>query len=220
MDYSKAETALLMAWRDIESRFPRAALSQEVHLSIATVRALTEGRPLSVELLSEAWGMPLDQTRQIFRAAKGRSIEVDDRDQLVGAAGLSLNETSHEMIIDGRSMYAWCAWDALFIPAYLDTPATVRSTDPANGDQITVEVAPTSIKSSKPDATVLSILVPSLDSPEGMQTGPGSARCSAMHFFTDEAIATKWVGDRTDLVILRPAQALDIAHRTWLSLTA
>lgn len=220
MDYSTAETVLLDAWRDIEARVPRDALTQEVQLSIATVKALAEGRPLSIDRLSEVWGMPLAQTHQIFNTAKGRSIEVDQHDQLVGAAGLSLNNTSHEMIIDGRTMYAWCAWDALFLPTYLNHPATVESTDPKTGEHITLEVTPSTVITTEPETTMLTILVPSLDSPEGLQTGPGTARCSAMHFFTDKNTATEWVGDRSDLVILNPTQALDTAHRTWLSLTS
>lgn len=218
-EVSAAELALLDAWRNIEERVPRNALSQEVQLSIATARALAEGHALNVERLSETWGLPLEQTEQIFNAAKGRSIETDQDDQLIGAAGLSLNRTDYELAIRGRTMYAWCAWDALFLPAYLDASATVTSTDPVDGELITVEVSPTSIGRAEPDTTVLTILVPNLDSPEGLQTGPGTARCSAMHFFTDKATAVKWVGDRTDLVILNPTQALDIAQRTWLSLT-
>lgn len=220
MDYSTAESALIEAWRDLEARVPGDALTQEVQLSIATVRALAGGRPLNVERLSEVWGMPLDQTQQIFNTAKGRSIEVDQHDQLVGAAGLSLNETGHQVIVDGRTMYAWCAWDALFIPAYLDTPATVRSTDPSTSEPITLEVAPSAVITTEPEATVLTILVPNLDSPEGLQTGPGTARCSAMHFFTGESNATKWVGDRTDLVILDPTRALEVALQTWLGVTS
>lgn len=220
MDYSTAESALIEAWRDLEARVPGDALTQEVQLSIATVRALAGGRPLNVERLSEVWGMPLDQTQQIFNTAKGRSIEVDQHDQLVGAAGLSLNETGHQVIVDGRTMYAWCAWDALFIPAYLDTPATVRSTDPSTSEPITLEVAPSAVITTEPEATVLTILVPNLDSPEGLQTGPGTARCSAMHFFTGESNATKWVGDRTDLVILDPTSALEVALQTWLGVTS
>lgn len=217
VDFAENETAVLEAWDEIASRVPRAALTQEVELSVATARALASGQPLTEHQLSAVWGVPLEQTQQILEAAKGRSIEVDGEGRLVGAAGLSLNETAHELWVEGRNLFAWCAWDALFLPAYLDTRATVRSADPVTGEPITVEVAPTSIVDSEPDSAVLTVLVPDLDSDMGL-TGPGTERCSTMQFFADQGTAQNWIGGQTRIVTLTTTQALDIAHRTWLSL--
>jgi len=39
-----------------------------------------------------------------------------------------------------------------------------------------------------------------------------------MQFFSNREVAEDWVGERTNVAIVTPSEALEIAHRTWLNL--
>jgi len=46
----------------------------------------------------------------------------------------------HALQFDGRTLYAWCAWDTLFLPELLGRPARVTSTDPVS--EVILELDP------------------------------------------------------------------------------
>lgn len=50
-----------------------------------------------------------------------------DPDRIVGVRGLSLVETRDRLTLGGRQLYAWCAVDAVGIPAALGGEARVDS---------------------------------------------------------------------------------------------
>lgn len=55
-----------------------------------------------------------------------------------------------------RTLYTWCAWDALIYPPILDRTAEVESTCPASGETIRLTVTPDGVESIDPSGAVLS----------------------------------------------------------------
>ncbi len=87
----------------------------EQQVSLAIYRLLATGEPVPPEAIAVEAGVAvkrvgelLDQWMGVYRDAEGR---------VVGYWGLALSETNHGLEVAGRTLYAWCAWDALFIPA-------------------------------------------------------------------------------------------------------
>ncbi len=61
------------------------------------------------------------------------NVERDQQGRVVGFSGLTLRPTAHSLRVGDRQLYAWCAWDTLFLPALLDEtagdPCSGRTTD-------------------------------------------------------------------------------------------
>jgi alkylmercury lyase len=54
-------------------------------------------------------------------------LERDRSGVVVGAHGLTLLATRHQLVLDGVELHTWCALDAIRIPAALDADATVTT---------------------------------------------------------------------------------------------
>lgn len=54
-------------------------------------------------------------------------IEQDPTGAIVGAHGLTLTQTRHQLVLDGTVLHTWCALDAVGIPAALGTDAEVTT---------------------------------------------------------------------------------------------
>ena len=60
----------------------------------------------------------------------------DEEGRVFGFRRLTLKPTSHVLEVDGRTLYAWCAVDTLFLPERLGRPARIRSNSPQSGETI------------------------------------------------------------------------------------
>jgi len=92
-------------------------------------QAILDGRPAMVTELPAAMGFaPAVVEAAVERLTERGTIVVEpDTGEITGARGLSLAETSHRLILDGRQRYAFCAVDAVGIPVALGTAATIES---------------------------------------------------------------------------------------------
>ncbi|MCL1588750.1 MAG: organomercurial lyase, partial [Actinomycetia bacterium] len=89
------------------------------------------GQPVDVDQWAAAAGVVVESLHAIIETsgAKGR-VQFDADGSLVGIAGLSVERTRHELNIDGKIRWTWCALDAIGILGALEATGTVRSTDP------------------------------------------------------------------------------------------
>jgi alkylmercury lyase len=194
---------------------PQEALDLEVRLSALTVRLLAKGRPVSAEQLAESWKLPLDQVHTILNQARGKRIEVDENGDLIGAGGLSLSPTSHRLRVNGSTLYAWCAFDAMFLPGFLGQRVEIESADPISGDPIRLTITPEGPTSYSPESTMLSIAIPGVSCSIERQ-GPGSEVCDQMHFFSSPESAQVWLDQHPGAVMLTVEQAYQAAYTNWL----
>jgi Alkylmercury lyase len=115
---------------------------RELHRRILAHFAATSQAPPPATL--PAWAAELDVGLQ---DALGRLVEADrveaepSSGRLAGAYPFVDGPRSHQVHLPGgRTVQAYCAVDALGIPAMLDQDATITSHDPLAGVPITVEV--------------------------------------------------------------------------------
>ncbi|MFQ5569517.1 MAG: alkylmercury lyase MerB [Rhodothermales bacterium] len=201
---------VMQAWRSQNAGVPPEQMAFSVRFQVQAIRALAEGQPVSAQRLAADLGMPINQVEAIIGQLGASGVEVDGEGRLLGVV-LTLNPTSHRFRVKGGDLYAWCALDTLFLPAYLEETAQVESTCPVTGETIRLTITPTGVTSYSPESTVVSIVDPSKVSCCSTR-GPQSAVCSQMHFFRSHEAAETWQTDHSGVVICTVEDAYRIAQ--------
>jgi alkylmercury lyase len=179
----------------------------EQQVALALYRLLAKGAPVTPDALAERAGLSvdhagalLDDWPEAFRDEAGR---------VVAFGGLSLTETKHRFEVDGRDLYAWCAWDTLFIPELLGLTALVTSTCPTSGETIELTVTRRGVGRATPASSVLSMRAPT-DCCAGDDL---IARfCQHVHFFTSHDAAESWLAERADGFVLALDQGFELGR--------
>jgi alkylmercury lyase len=99
-------TKILKTPSDSEARIRRVAFRL----------LLAESEPIAVEQLSAATGIELERLRPLLdELAMAGRIRRDESGRVIGSAGLSIIPDRHEIELDGRRFWTWCAYDILGI---------------------------------------------------------------------------------------------------------
>jgi alkylmercury lyase len=200
--------ALIETYRAAYDAIPQEAFELDLRVTIRTMQALAEAKPVSPQRLTEIWEMPLEQVRALLRqaVASGRA-EVDDQGNLVGGV-LSLLPTRHRITIEGKQLFAWCAYDAIYAPGVVGKTAQIVSDDPVTGDTIRLTITPVGVSEVQPKETVVSVVGAETD----VRGGPASPRCSQMLFFGARETAERWLQDHPAVSILTVEEVFEIAE--------
>lgn len=171
---------------------------------VEALRILASGRPASASALSRKLRLSPEEVRSALKRLP--DAEFDPDGSLI-AYGLSLRPTKHRFRVAGRTLYTWCAWDALVLPPLLNRVARVRSDCPVSGAAIRIVVGPSEIQSLVPEEAVVSLL------PPGGSEGGRSVRasfCAHSHFFRSarEAESSSIGGGRALTIPVRRAFAV------------
>ena len=126
------------------------------------------------------------------RSAEQTSVERDADGRLVGL-GLTLRPTPHRYPLDGRTLFAWCASDALTFPVVLGRPGVIESTCGATGQPIRVELTPDGVTSVDPSGAVVSAVRPT-----GQLADVRSAICQQGRFFVSPQAAEQWAAEHPE----------------------
>jgi alkylmercury lyase len=143
----------------------------------------------------EAWGL----------------LQTDKGGAVAGAAGLSLSPTRHRLTVNNRELYAWCAEDAIGIPAALGWNAKISSSCGQCGSPITVYMARGEICEPDWTATVRLWLSEIADGPVCTQT------CPRILFFCCQEHGERWVNEHRQIPgrLIRLNEAVEIGQRIW-----
>src|SRR5215204_5366456 len=112
-----------------------------------TLDLLAKGKPASQEEIAAASG----KSPEAVQAALGQfpSTEWDEQGRIVGL-GLTLHPTPHRLELEGRTLFAWCALDALLFPILLERPASIESPCRGTGELVHIEVTAAGIEAVEP----------------------------------------------------------------------
>jgi alkylmercury lyase len=164
------------------------------------VRLIARGRPVPLTDVAASAGMPISSVEAALRDQPG--TDWDENGDVVGF-GLTQRPTAHRFIISGRTLYTFCASDALFFPAVLGEPAAVESSCPATGQPIRIELTPQAVLSVNPNDAVVS----QLHDPQFL----GDVRanvCDQGHFFASGDAASGWMNQHPGGRVLAISEAL------------
>ena len=218
--YSVAE--VIRAWTaplDERQAQDPEAYQESMRVTDLMLQLLAEGQPVSPEDFSQAAGIPAAEVREFFTEYRESGGEFDEEGHLVGAA-LTLNPTPHQLIINGRTLFTWCALDALFVPGLIGMTAQVNSKCPVTRQEIRLTVTPVGVTNCDPETMLLSMTIPGISCKTDRSktwTGPESDTCSQIHFFATRAAAHEWLQDHPDVVIFTVEEAWRLAETNWLA---
>lgn len=161
-------------------------------LALNTYRLLAAGSPVEVAELAEAAGVEPDAVETWLEELPGVFRDGDGR--IIGFWGLAVGEMPHRFEVDGEQLYAWCAWDTLFMPALLDETARVRSTCQQTNQEITFTVDAEGVSGLSHHDAVVSMLAPE----GGLDANVLTAFCHHVHFFASREAGERWLAERDD----------------------
>ncbi|KAH0538928.1 hypothetical protein FGG08_004519 [Glutinoglossum americanum] len=106
-------------------------------LAAAFKTLLHSGECVEVDFLSRELDRKMDDVMARMKALqRAGHLQLDGEGCIVAAGGLSLLPTKHEISIEGRTFWAWCAFDVLGIFGALQASGFARSVDPSTNDSL------------------------------------------------------------------------------------
>ncbi len=185
----------------------------EAKLGRLLYHELLKGKPVYRERLATvSWVPTKDVVTALSAERLAHLLLYDARHRIVGFAGLSIEETPFAIDIGTQKLYAWCAWDGLFLPEMIDRTVDLRTTCPQTHRQIQLTVRPDLIESVDPPETVLSFVVP-----DGRvcQFGVEESRrefCDRVSFFASAEAADRWTAGIPETFVLNLQDAFQLAR--------
>jgi len=129
---------------------------EQQQLALGLYRLLADGQPVEQDRLATRTGLEPQHVTELLGELPG--VYLDDSDRVIGFWGLTIRPMTHRLLVDGRVLYAWCAWDTLFLPELIGKLAQVQSTCPTTSTAISLTVHGRKVTNVAPDSTVLSFL--------------------------------------------------------------
>jgi alkylmercury lyase len=178
----------------------------EQELALALYRQLARGEPVPMSALAGELGVDqaaiadaLESWPGVFRAEDGR---------VIGFWGLAIGEMPHRFRVDGRQLFTWCAWDALFIPELIGQTAEVESRSPTSGEIVRLTVDPDGIREVVPATTVVSMLSPA----ETFDYRVIMSFCNFVHFFPSAEEGEAWASQHPATFLLSVREAHELGR--------
>jgi len=177
------------------------------NLSIAIYRLLAKGRAVQVADLASATNLTALEIEELISLVPASAYDRARDQSFVSFIGLSTTPAAHQFKVGAQTLYTWCVFDALFLPAILGQPAVLTTACPSTGQTIEVTINPDGVKSATPPQPVMSIIAPDTDACCSDLRG---AFCSQINLFANRAAFSSWSkrGDADDCVCLDDAFAL------------
>ncbi len=177
---------------------------RNTHLFDQLVQLLVRGNSVAPELLVSLLHRELDEVRSILRAHP--ELEYDEQGNLVGS-GLTLVPTVHQLQVEQRTLFAWCAFDTLTYPVALHLSAQVTSRCPVTGSSIHLIVTPEQVLDLEPAEAQVSLVV---DVAAGCRHNVREDVCNYGHFFASREAAFLWQAAHQEAVILSVEEAYQV----------
>lgn len=136
--------------------FLQSFAPEEVAVTREVFRGLLHGRTTRLESLPDTVGIPARVVeaavaRLVERGTMARDVETGE---IVAVRGLSLMKTPHTLTVDGRQLYAFCAVDAVGIPAALHLDARAESRCHLCGTPLTIAFSNGVLTGAPPGAVI------------------------------------------------------------------
>lgn len=191
--------------------FPAMSASQQA-LALRLYRELGKGMPVSNEQLAAASGQDIDAVHDTL--AEWPGVFRDQEGRVTGFWGLSVEEMPHRLTVGGVTLYAWCAWDTLFLPRLLDAAAEVVSTYPVTETRLHLNISPRRVEAGRHPDMVVSFLTPAVDE---LTRDITTSFCHFVYFFPNRLIGEQWRADHPDTFLLGLDEAFEVGRQLNLA---
>lgn len=144
------------------------------------------GKPLSREQIAAQIGTGAIDAALQQLAAADLVVLTADRQQLAGAYPFTTEERVHSVLVNGHSVHAMCALDALSVAPMFNTATRVDSRCHVTGDPIEIHMQGKALLSALPADPYLGIRW------QGTSGCAAHSLCLEMLFLRDRATALAW----------------------------
>lgn len=173
----------------------------------------TEG--VSRAQLATTTGIRLDKlSGLVSQLAQAGRVRVDAAGRVVGSAGLSVIPDRHQIDLDGRRFWTWCAYDIFGIFGGL--AASGRALSPSPPDRTPIEVRFAIGRPQQADAVLFRPDSELMDCCENVY----EEWCPNSNLFASRELAERWAAAHNlSGSVLSLDEAADLATDEWKSLT-
>lgn len=185
-------------------------------------RMLLTGNAVSVDELAEI--EPTDFASLVDDLAGWVLFDADRR--IDSSYGLTLRPTPHRVSVNGQRAFAYCPWDAVFLPLLLGDQVKLTTSCPVSGQRIDMVTTPEGIRRITPRASVMSFTTPpALSIAETEDTAIERRQrkkqsieqiCGSVHLFCQASWADRWGAAKNDIHVLSPDEAFQLARNVHL----
>ncbi|TMC39215.1 MAG: hypothetical protein E6J28_04010 [Chloroflexi bacterium] len=185
--------------------------SQAVVRTAAFRLLLERSAPLGPDDLQQATGIRRERLVGLLddldRAGR---IRRDERGNVVGSAGLSVTADRHEIHLDGRRYWTWCAYDILGIFGALGASGRALSPSPEGGKTIEVR-----FEGGRPLENDVVLFRPDEELLSGCEN-VYEEWCPNSNLFASRELAASWAARHTvPGHVMQLAEAADLARNDW-----
>lgn len=177
-------------------------------VAVALYRMLAEGAAVPISRLASALRIPERAAREALDCC---AVYYDRAGAVIGFGGLTVAEMPpHRLIVEGRKLNTWCAWDSLFIPGILGRAARVESVCPETRLPVTMTVTSDGVVELTPPTAVVSFLTPDRRFDQNVI----DSFCHFVHFFQSPAAGEKWTARHPGTFLLSVDEAFALGRLT------
>ncbi len=180
----------------------------EQNVSIQIHRLLAQGRPLERQNIADHLQMPLNHINEMLNRWWG--IHYDQQNRIIAYWGLSIRPTQHRFEVNGQTMYAWCAWDTLFLPEILKASARVESSCATTRSRIRLTLSPDRVDHVQPKNAVISFMTPDA---ARVKENVVAHFCHSVHFFKSEDAGRVWTNQHPGTFLLTIGEAHTLGRK-------
>jgi alkylmercury lyase len=181
---------------------------EQQRIALALYRRLADGSPAPASDVAERAGGDGERVKDLLGSWPGVFRNHDGR--VVGFWGLTVNRLSptHRLDIRGKELFAWCAWDTLFLPGILGDTANVESVCPTTGDVVSLVVSPERVLHVSHPGAVVSFLLPDRD----FDADVIQSFCHFVHFFASREAGEAWTASHPGTFLLPLGEAFELGR--------
>jgi alkylmercury lyase len=181
---------------------------QQQRIAVEVYRRLASGSPAPAADIAERAGSATQRVEELLASWPG--VFRDGEGRVIGFWGLSITKLSptHRLEVEGRELFAWCAWDTLFLPGILDAIARVDSSCPTTSETISLVVSPREILKTTHPAAVVSFLLPNRD----FDADVIQSFCHFVHFFASREAGEAWTAEHPNTFLLSLEEAFELGR--------
>ncbi|WP_445955076.1 organomercurial lyase [Yeosuana sp.] len=156
---------------------------EDIGFIINIQKELIKGNPIPIVKYYALVGLHIEKANDVLEILG----ESNENNQITAFSGLSLTPTHHKFIVQNKTLYTWCALDAILFTEWLDVSSQIISLDPIDNSIIELNIECDHLVSSNPYPIFIS-WIEKMDS-----CNIRGSFCNHVSFFASEQTAKQWL---------------------------